>query len=98
MATMPGMLVMMETVIGHTTIKIMEIIGHSKSNFKVACTLKNMSGINGVSGMGQVEMFTAESWLSSLKLLFHIYSLKHYDCVYSFDHYYENMKRGRDTL
>ena len=45
MVTTPGMLVMMETVIGNTTIKII-IIGHSNSNFKVTC----MSGINGMDG------------------------------------------------
>ena len=43
--TTAGILVMTETVIGNTTIKII-IIGHSNSNFKVTC----MSGINGMDG------------------------------------------------
>ena len=44
------MATMMRTVTGHTVTNIMEItIGHNKSNFKVACILKNMSGVSGIS-------------------------------------------------
>ena len=41
---------MMGTVISHTATNIMETtIGHNKSNFKMARTLKNMDGISGIS-------------------------------------------------
>ena len=60
MVTTAGMLVMMETVIGNTTIKIITI-GRSKINCKTKCILNNgMDGTRTI-GMDQIEVFNTES-------------------------------------